>query len=138
MIDKTKAYRFKGDSERWEWARSNKRLRDEKCTCTLDCRTVDHLLDKGILLEYPELPGEDWEFCERSEAGHWWCDIAGGWSMNRDKAICKCDVHDIYCRKKKPVYRSGIFEAGSVPSTWADGAAIYWTTDPDKGKELLK
>lgn len=101
MIDKKRAYRFRGDSERWVWARSNRRLRDEKCTCTLDCRTVDHLLAKNILLEYPELPGEDWEFCESVVgAEKRYCEAAG-WNPVSDTPCKTCEP--IYCRKKKPV-----------------------------------
>lgn len=138
MIDKNKAYRFGGDSERWEhvtgtgWFPSGDRSHS-----VVRSETFEHLHERGILLEYPELPGEDWEFCDEKCGEAVW-DEDRGW-VNRSY-VTDCE-DGIYCRKKKPVYESGcctIIERTLSGQPFPDEVPIYWTTDPEKGKELLK
>lgn len=101
MIDKNKAYRFRGDSERWVVGSDSLGMLRLCCSApgsmTFSC--AEHLHERGILLEYPELPGEDWEFCEPIESHRWWSDDAERWY-----SVTKADPGPgIYCRKKKPV-----------------------------------
>lgn len=107
MIDKNKAYRFRGDSEAWTY---DAEVPGEFLAGWRNNRggfmktfTFEHLLSRGILLEYPELPGEDWEFCD-AEGGEAVWDEAREW-VNRSY-VTDCE-DGIYCRKKKPVYESG-------------------------------
>lgn len=129
MIDKNKAYRFNGDSERWEAAHQGSCIRS---TATNDCipmLAAERLHERGILLEYPELPGDDWEFCESGEQDMSWNEEVGEWWHSSGKSWS-----GIYCRKKKPVYEFGYCHALAI----GIDADVYWTTDPEKGKELLK
>lgn len=134
MIDKNKAYRFKGDSERWT----------HECDwwwcgdLAISKYTADHLHSRGLLLEYPELPGDDWEFCEIGEQEMYWVCYQKIWLPSR---LQNPTSTQIYCRKKKPVYRSGcctIIERTLSGQPFPDEVPIYWTTDPVRGKELLK
>lgn len=136
MIDKNKAYRFRGDSERWVVGSDSLGMLRLCCSApgsmTFSC--AEHLHERGILLEYPELPGEDWEFCEAELDASHWCDRQLRWASSIDSSCSGCS--GIYCRKKKPVYRSGKIEVGcQIP--FVANLPIYWTTDPEKGKELL-
>lgn len=99
MIDKNKAYRFRGDSERWVWDGDRIWRGFWNGGLRIDEATGNHLHERGILLEYPELPGEDWEFCDEKCGEAVW-DEAREW-VNRSY-VTNCE-DGIYCRKKKPV-----------------------------------
>ena len=148
MIDKTKAYRFRGDSERWEFLHATGISQDWWCVTrsinvntadrhhsSINALTAEHLHSRGILLEYPELPGEDWEFCEGEDAEKWLDDGDDAWWSIGSYIPEGCGI---YCRKKKPVYRSGVIKGRQEETIATNGEAIYWTTDPERGKELLK
>ena len=129
MIDKNKAYRFRGDNERWVWNDIHQFWHISYATnAALLNLTANHLHERGILLEYPELPGDEWEFCDgdgalqainsKEKAGNAlvWDDVEGEWTDLR------WGGGGIYCRKKKPVITE--FEV-VIESLWATGDRIY-------------
>jgi len=124
MIDKNKAYRFRGDNERWVVGSDSLGMLRLCCSApgsmTFSC--AEHLHERGILLEYPELPGEDWEFCERGDATEWWCNGCKKWHPDTYHSIICDATSQLYCRKKKPVITE--FEV-VVESLWATGDRIY-------------
>lgn len=132
MIDKTKSYRFKGDSERWTYHMEYHALVNEVSSHAIAFVLAERFSDRGILLEYPELPGEDWEFCESDEQ-EMYLTSENTWVNARLGGDKK---EGLYCRKKKAPTASGkIPIGGSLLFVYNE---VYWTTDPEKGKELLK
>ena len=124
MIDKTKAYRFRGDSERWEFLHAPGISQDYwSGDIAMPVALAEHLRSRGILIEYPELPGENWEFCEAKDQEMWWMEMkgcSGGWDTSHDNAPAE---PDIYCRKKKPVITE--VETVTILAPLGDGMSVW-------------